>query len=117
MSYTPTTWTTGDTITASAMNKIENGIANAGGGGSPLVVTVTESGADLNCDKTFNQVKTAMDANQSVYFDLTGTLDWDNAYSLALGYSNGYYSVTTIVNNNIFTFFADSADGYLGYID
>lgn len=33
MSYTPTTWTTGDTITATAMNKIENGIANAGGGG------------------------------------------------------------------------------------
>lgn len=31
MSYTPTTWTTGDTITASAMNKIEQGIANAGG--------------------------------------------------------------------------------------
>lgn len=32
MSYTPTNWTTGDTITASALNKIENGIANAGGG-------------------------------------------------------------------------------------
>lgn len=31
MSYTPTTWTTGDTITATALNKIENGIANAGG--------------------------------------------------------------------------------------
>lgn len=31
MSYTPTSWSTGDTITASAMNKIENGIANAGG--------------------------------------------------------------------------------------
>lgn len=30
MSYTPTTWTTGDTITATAMNKIENGIANPG---------------------------------------------------------------------------------------
>ena len=30
MSYTPTTWNTGDTITASAMNKIEQGIANAG---------------------------------------------------------------------------------------
>ncbi len=30
MAYTPTTWTTGDTITASAMNKIENGIAGAG---------------------------------------------------------------------------------------
>lgn len=32
MSYTPTSWSTGDTITAAAMNKIENGIANAGGG-------------------------------------------------------------------------------------
>lgn len=31
MSYTPTTWTTGDTVTATKMNKIENGIANAGG--------------------------------------------------------------------------------------
>ena len=31
MAYTPTNWNTGDTITATAMNKIENGIANAGG--------------------------------------------------------------------------------------
>lgn len=30
MSYTPTTWTTGDTITATKLNKIENGIASAG---------------------------------------------------------------------------------------
>lgn len=37
MAYTPTTWTTGDTITASAMNKIENGIAD--GGGYDLVIT------------------------------------------------------------------------------
>lgn len=33
MSYTPTTWTTGDTITATKLNKIEQGIADAGGGG------------------------------------------------------------------------------------
>lgn len=32
MSYTPTTWTTGDTITATKLNKIEQGIADAGGG-------------------------------------------------------------------------------------
>lgn len=31
MSYTPTTWTTGDTITATKLNKIEQGVANAGG--------------------------------------------------------------------------------------
>lgn len=38
MSYTPTTWTTGDTITATALNKIEQGIADAGGGGYDLVI-------------------------------------------------------------------------------
>lgn len=116
MSYTPTTWQTGDTITAAGLNKIEQGIANAGSA-IPLVVTVTESGADLVCNKTFNQVKAAIDANQQVYFDFTGTSDWDNCYSLALGYSNSFFSVTTIVSNDTFTFFADSADGYLGYID
>ena len=40
MSYTPTSWSTGDTITAAAMNKIENGIANAGGGGYDAVVYI-----------------------------------------------------------------------------
>lgn len=30
MAYTPTTWTTGDTVTSTKLNKIENGIANAG---------------------------------------------------------------------------------------
>lgn len=39
MSYTPTTWTTGDTITASAMNKIEQGIAE-GGSGYDLIIVV-----------------------------------------------------------------------------
>lgn len=38
MAYTPTTWNTGDTITASAMNKIEQGIAD--GGSKYPIVTV-----------------------------------------------------------------------------
>lgn len=38
MAYTPTTWATGDTITATKMNKIENGIANAGVGGTEVVI-------------------------------------------------------------------------------
>jgi len=43
MAYTPTTWTTGDTITASAMNKIENGIAGAGGGGYDAEISIYHS--------------------------------------------------------------------------
>lgn len=42
MAYNPTTWTTGDTITATAMNKIENGIANAGGG-NPVIKMVASN--------------------------------------------------------------------------
>ena len=42
MSYTPTSWSTGDTITAAAMNKIENGIANAGA--TIITVPLTDTG-------------------------------------------------------------------------
>ena len=33
MAYTPTQWVTGDTVTATKLNKLEQGVANAGGGG------------------------------------------------------------------------------------
>lgn len=44
MAYTPTTWNTGDTITPSALNKIEQGIAEGGGGGgNPMIQIKTHS--------------------------------------------------------------------------
>lgn len=46
MSYTPTTWTTGDTITAAKLNKIENGIAD--GGGYDLVLSIPFYNASVN---------------------------------------------------------------------
>lgn len=60
MSYTPTTWTTGDIISASAMNKIENGIANAGGGG--VVVNVTSENGTFTMDKTFAEIYEAINS-------------------------------------------------------
>lgn len=46
MSYTPTTWNTGDTITASALNKMEQGIADGGGGGAACIrLSATGMGA------------------------------------------------------------------------
>ena len=42
MSYTPTEWSTGDTITAALLNKMENGIAGAGGG-YDAVIRLTHS--------------------------------------------------------------------------
>lgn len=46
MAYTPTNWTTGDTITATKLNKIEQGIADGGGGAYPTVtVNITSQSA------------------------------------------------------------------------
>lgn len=64
MSYTPTTWATGDTVTAALLNKMEQGISDAssgggGGGGSVLTVNVTEdeNTPDLFvCDKTAGEM-------------------------------------------------------------
>lgn len=82
MSYTPTTWTTGDTITASAMNKIEQGIANAGGG---FVVNVTSENGTLTMDKTFAEIYEAMDSGIPCFMkyidELSGGETLDTAYT------------------------------------
>ena len=64
MSYTPTTWVTGDTITASAMNKIENGIASAGGA---LICTVTNTGSAYALDKTVQEIYDALESGTPAY--------------------------------------------------
>lgn len=57
MSYTPTEWQTGDTITAEKLNNMENGIAEAN---YPLVITLTPTAADLS--GTMNVDPEAVDA-------------------------------------------------------
>ena len=75
MSYTPTTWTTGDTITASAMNKIENGIANAGGG---ALIVEWDNGTDA-LDKTVSELYAAYSAGTPIFiryiYGSTGTYE------------------------------------------
>lgn len=66
MAYTPTTWTTGDTITASAMNKIENGIANAGGGGA-LICNCSDVGGYITLDKTVQEIYDALISGTPAY--------------------------------------------------
>ncbi len=61
MSYTPTEWNTGDTITAEKLNNMEQGIASAGGGGAFLV------GIDIQTqtlDKTWQEIHDALASGQ-----------------------------------------------------
>lgn len=59
MAYTPTNWSTGDTITASALNKLENGVANAG---SALIVNYSWNSSISNyvLDKTVQEIYDAI---------------------------------------------------------
>lgn len=52
-SYTPTTWVTGDIITAVKLNNIEQGIANAGGGAGEMI-SVTLISTNANRHFGFN---------------------------------------------------------------
>lgn len=56
MSYEPTVWQAGDTITSARLNKLEQGVA--GGGGGTMVVTIVQQTGqyDFQVDKSFSEV-------------------------------------------------------------
>lgn len=70
MSYTPTEWETGQTITAEKLNKLEQGVADAGGGGiDALVVTFTATVDDvtgeissISSNKTVSEIVSAVES-------------------------------------------------------
>lgn len=64
MSYTPTEWVTGDTITAEKLNKMESGIASAGGGGAFIVNMDAQT---LALNKTWQEICDAMANGQPTY--------------------------------------------------
>lgn len=112
MAYTPTQWTTGDDVTATKLNKMENGIANAG---NTLIVTDTSG----TLDKTFAEIYNALADGISCFVKFkNGTspdLDNDYTYYVVIApivrvykYSSEYrvfvaYSSSSTVNNNIYT--------------
>lgn len=62
MSYTPTQWSAGDTVTSAKLNKMEQGIANAGGANILVAhVIFKENGEELipTLDKTAREILNA----------------------------------------------------------
>ena len=57
--YEPKNWKCGDTITADDLNHIEQGVANAGGGGQPLIVKMSKSGSTTFLDHTWQEISDA----------------------------------------------------------
>lgn len=91
MSYTPTNWQTGDTITAEKLNNMEGGIENAN---EPFVITFTPTAQDLSgtMDKTVAEINAAYEAGQKICFHLiTGAnefydIDVIRVYTTSRGY-------------------------------
>ena len=73
MSFTPKAWNTGDRVNASDMNRIENGVANAGNalivGASGTWTMGIEPGVTLN--KTFLEIYEALASGASVVVKYT----------------------------------------------
>lgn len=69
MSYTPTQWATGDTITAEKLNNMESGIENAN---EPFIVTLTPTAADFSgtMDRTPQEITEAYNAGRSIVFKI-----------------------------------------------
>lgn len=76
MSYSPTTWSAGDVITAAKMNKIEQGIVTAessGGsssGGTGALIATCAYNSSLNSlalDKTVTEISDAITSGTPVY--------------------------------------------------
>ena len=109
MSYTPTSWSTGDTITAAAMNKIENGIANAGGGVSGLC---TDTDGTLN--KTYNEIVAMITAGTLPFLFFEDATDTYSLLPLYYIGSDGVYEVDFLFSSgDTRNYISSTADGDL----
>ena len=119
MSYEPTEWKTGDVVTAAKLNKLENGVANAGGGGSGggLIVHLVEDPEDpesVLLDKTWAELKAAVESGNCVYCDMSSFLP--SIHIMVDMYVNKtggdfYYVDFYYIGQNI-AFMSESPDNY-----
>lgn len=83
MSYDKQTWTSGEVITATKLNHMEDGIAGAGGGTSGLV---TDTSGTL--DKTWNEIGAMVSAGALPY--LYGSVNGGYIIPLVYYDTDGY---------------------------
>lgn len=127
MSYTPTNWQTGDTITAEKLNKLEGGVASGA-----MIVNITPSTHVL--DKTFTEIYQAINNGIPVYLSVADPSSTPTGYSnmtflmpvvAVYKYNQEYRIFATCVSNQsdfnglyylggsaVYTFSANSAADY-----
>ena len=88
MAYTPTTWVTGDTITAVKLNNMEQGIASAGG----LIVLIepTQDGMQLIFSKTWKEIYDAITAVPVIFLRVEANGNYNDISILLLNNISEY---------------------------
>ena len=104
MSYTPTTWMAGDTVTSTKLNKLEQGVASAGDGG---MLIVHENSGTL--DKTWAELFAAETPIVVLSTTLTD-INW--SFVMAVYNNDGAYCITVNGSNGIVEYTTDSENGY-----
>ena len=114
MSYTPTNWQTGDTVTAEKLNHMETGIGNAA---NPFVVTLTPTALDYSgvMDKTLAEIHAAYMANKRIYFKVVAQGVENTAFcslqTVFSGYEYPSYSAYLIDSTNNIIIYAYTGGG------
>lgn len=106
MSYEPTNWKSGDTVTSAKLNKMEQGIANAGG---VLIVGATIVESSLVLDKTWQEISDADFAVLRMSFAEDDIVRVPVSETLIAGST---YTVNVYNAGELMAFTTDSADGY-----
>ena len=103
MSYTPTEWSTGDTITAALLNKMENGIAAGGGGGGYDAVIRLVHGASSGADSGSSLAPYIV---EGTFAGLVDKLEDDIAPVILIEYHNEYLHISWSMVGAIVTYYA-----------
>ena len=103
MSYEPTNWKTGDVVTSAKLNKLENGVAGAGG-----VLVVHDNDGTL--DKTWKEIRDAMGTGIAIVSSIFDEETNTDIITQALISGNEYQ---VIVNGG--SYISDSENGYPVY--
>ena len=121
MSYEPTEWKTGDTVTSEKLNKLENGVSDASEGGALVVnLTIDTSGTPKYVlDKTWQEIYNA--SHVVIKSDSAGARGFQMVVGILPASLSGDAYMVYAVDFSVaesplaFSYTTDSADGYPEY--
>ena len=115
MSYTPTNWQTGDTVTAEKLNKMEQGIQTAV---DPFIVTFTPTAQDFSgiTDKSNTEIYEAFLAGKQIIARIINneTKFFDTPAYVTVFNDNGVFTArveTFGLQDNLFVLFQQTFSG------